>query len=90
MKLNPTKELFGIGRLSNMKYEYKKDDEVTFDNGVIFGSGFIVGACNTGHPIIGVTYMVDVTKSNVKLPNKEYPFEVIPVNECHINKIEIG
>lgn len=72
-----------------MEYQFKNNEPVTFDNGVCSGAGYVVGACNTGHPIIGITYMIDVDKANIKFPNKEYPFGIIPVNECHIEKIDV-
>lgn len=72
----------------DVDYSFKNDELVDFDNGVIAGRGYVVGACNTGHPIIGITYMIDVDKANVKFPNKTYPYNIIPVNECHISKID--
>ena len=70
------------------EYKYRDNDEVEFDSGAIRGTGYVVGACNTGLPFIGVTYMIDVNVGtcSVKLPNEEYPFSFIPMCECHMKK----
>lgn len=74
-----------------MKTEYKFTDgqRVKFDNGVVTGTGYIIGACNTGQPFIGINYMIEVNigACSIKLPNDEYPFTVIPMFECHIEKV---
>ncbi len=73
----------------NPEYKFKDDEYVSFDNGVIFGKGHIVGASDTGHPIIGITYMVETIAKDcsVKLPNDTYPFQTIPMSEHFITKI---
>jgi hypothetical protein len=69
-------------------YKFRNMSLVAFDNGVVKGEGFIVGACDTGHPIIGITYMVDTVDCNVSLPNDTYPFEILAISECHLTELK--
>jgi hypothetical protein len=66
------------------EFKYKNKEIVTFDNGIIKGTAHVVGACNTGNPIIGITYMVEVITSNTPIPCDIYPYSIISMFECHI------
>jgi len=68
-----------------MSYKYPDGQRVEFDNGVIHGMGYILGVSSCAMPVIGCTYMIEVVESNIELPNEEYPYRAIPMQECHIS-----
>ncbi len=69
-----------------IKFKYKQNDIVKFDlrDGVNKGLGIIVGCSTMPSPVIGSTYMVEVTDGS--FPNEVYPFGVIPVFEQHLER----
>lgn len=72
-----------------MKYKFKNNERVRFDNGIISGHGVVIGVASIAQSIIGAAYIVEVFESyDVILPNDEYPYTVIPMFECHIESLD--
>ena len=67
---------------------YEQGEIISYNNGVVWGTGKIVGQANTGLPVIGVSYIVENLKSNIPIPNEGYPYTHFIVFEIHIKKIK--
>jgi hypothetical protein len=68
-----------------MRFRYRMNQPVYFDNGSIRGNGFVVGCALTEQAVVGATYMVKVNScDNCVFPSEEYPFDTIAVAEVHL------
>lgn len=65
-------------------YEFQDGDEVSFDTGDVKGKGIVVGVGINEQPVIGVMYLLKVTESEPPIPNRFYPFSVLPMFRCLI------
>ena len=68
-----------------MEAEMKQDQKVTFDNGVVKGTGKIVGVATNSLPVIGRTYIVEPDQP---IKNETYNYSHIAMQEIYIKKVE--
>jgi hypothetical protein len=68
--------------------KYKQDEIVNYNNGVVWGTGKIVGQSSTELPVIGISYIIENLKSNIPIPNEGYSYTHFVVFECHIKSIK--
>lgn len=72
--------------MSKNKAEQRKNGErVWFNNGVTEGTGIIRGIGGLELPVIGITYIVEVTESDIDPEVYDYP--CVPMFDVHINDI---
>lgn len=67
-------------------YEFNQDQKVAFDNGVIKGTGTVIGVSGTELPVIGATYIINVIDSDID-PDA-YPYTAIALPGVHLEAIE--
>ncbi len=67
-----------------MEFSFIDQEEVEFDNGQCKGRGKIVGCADTGHAVVGQSYLIQVDQSNLSLPSYFYPYSVISMHQLFI------
>lgn len=68
------------------EFVYKQDDIVEYSVGLCRGRAKVVGVADTGHPVIGCTYML--FDLDGKFPNKDYPYSHFPCFEAYMKRIQ--
>lgn len=69
-----------------LHYTYKNGDKVSFNQPPLRGSGIIKGVSTAALPVIGATYIIELTSCNIPTPNDTYPFSCIAIAELFITK----
>ena len=73
-----------VKEIMSQEFNYKQNELVNFDMGVLSGRGKVVGCSTTPQFLIGATYIVEVHECTPPLPNDAYPFDTIVVPEIHL------
>ena len=71
-------------------YKFKNQQLVTFDTTEFRGKGFVIGYSVSEQPVIGASVIIQVTESNIQLPTKEYPFNVVSLFEVFVKPVDLG
>jgi len=71
-----------------MTYKFSESQHVTFNYSGMTGVGYIRGVSTTELPIVGCTYIIEVSRSNMDLPTDEYPFSTLCIPEIGIKELE--
>jgi len=70
---------------------FKHDTEVQFNNGVIYGKGWIKGIASASLAVLGTGYIVEVARGSLRayLDDEliKYPYSCIVIHEVYIEEI---
>lgn len=77
-----------LSNIYNMEgeYTYTQDQKVIFDNGVIKGTGKVVGVANSAQAVIGHSYIIE---PDSPIKNQTYPFTHFVCFEVHMKPFVI-
>lgn len=63
---------------------YGQDEKVSYDNGVVKGTGKVVGIATNGQAVIGKSYII---QPDVPITNETYPYTHFTIFEIHLKSL---
>jgi hypothetical protein len=67
-----------------MNTDFKQDQKVSYDYGIIKGTGKVVGIASNGVPLVGKTYIIE---PDVAFNNEVYPYTHFVCPELYLTTI---
>ena len=64
--------------------KFKQNEIVTFNNGVVWGTGKICGVAQNPLPVIGALYIIEVIKTSIPIVIEGCGYTHISIQECHL------